>query len=109
MQTMTPDDESKGYGKTSIKLTRRVTGEVALKVRLVLNKIKKNDIHLSSTAWQEFITYVWEDPIWIAALNKAISKASFEGLQSLNCNGAFLYLIEETIFWSHNEYSIISR
>ena len=92
---MIPDSDTKGYAKTSLTMTRAIAHDIALKVRKVLEDSNKDDkLNLSYTQWQEFITYYWDDDIWISALNQAIYHAKVDGID-LNKNGAFLQLINE--------------
>jgi len=94
---MIPDSDSKGYAKTSLMMTRAIAHDITLKVRRVLedsNAKEKDKLKLTHTQWQEYITFYWDDEIWISALNQAIYKAKIYGL-NLNKNGAFLQLINE--------------
>ena len=92
---MIPDTDTKGYAKTSLMMTRAIAHDIALKVRRVLEDSNEEDkLELSYTQWQEFISYYWDDEIWISALNQAIYHAKIAGF-NLNKNGAFLQLINE--------------
>jgi len=87
-------DDHTGYQKTSLQLTRSITEDIALKVRKVKNEIDNNNIDFNYSEWQEFISYCWNDDIWIMSMNKAIEMCKEEKL-NLNKNREFLKIISE--------------
>ena len=93
-QMMIPSDEDKGFGKTSLTMTRAMSEDIALKVRKIKEDIDANKINLSYSSWQEFVSYCWSDDIWIMAINRAIELAKQQNLD-LNHNAEFLGLISE--------------
>jgi len=97
MQQMTPNDEKTGYAKTSLTMTRAMSEKIGLKVRKVLEDATEDKLEKSYIEWQEFISQCWSDPIWIRAVNVAISRAATDQLD-LNHNGAFIQLILEKTF-----------
>jgi len=93
-QMMVPNDEEKGFGKTSLTMTRAMSEDIALKIRKIKNAIDSNTINLSYSEWQELVSYCWSDDIWIMAMNMAIEMAKDEKIDLNHCKD-FLKLISE--------------
>lgn len=96
-QRMIENDEKSGYAKTSLKMTRSMSNDIALSAKKILSDIDENKVDLNYSEWQEFVSYYWSDEIWIDAINKAINMANEIDLD-LNKNGAFLKLISTRTF-----------
>jgi hypothetical protein len=94
IQQMVPNDDEKGYGKTSLKMTRSLAEDIALKVRKIKRDIDDGTVNLTYSEWQEFISYCWSDDIWIMAFNKAIEMCKKANID-LNKNVEFLAMISE--------------
>ena len=93
-QRMIPTDETEGYAKTSLTMTRAMSEDIGLKVKKVLEDIANNTVALSYTEWQWMVSQAWCDEIWIMAMVKAIQMAKREGI-NLNKNVEFLNTISE--------------
>lgn len=91
---MIATDNEKSHARTSLTMTRAMSEDIALKVRKIKIDIDGNCVNLTYSEWQEFISYVWSDEIWIIAMNMAIEKAKEEKID-LNHNKEFLRLISE--------------
>ena len=92
---MVPTEDKEGtYGRTSLTMTRSMSEDIALKIRKIKQDIDNNSVTLTYSEWQEFVTYTWNDEIWIGAINYAIEKAK-ELKLDLNHNVEFLKLISE--------------
>lgn len=94
MNRMIPSDDDKTTAKTSLIMTRSMSEDIGLKVKKTLESIDKKTINYSYAQWQEYVSYIWSDDIWIMALNKAI-RLSKESEVDLNRNKYFLDLIWE--------------
>jgi len=100
---MIPDDETKGYAKTSLTMTRAISNDIGMKLKKILEQIhntiglddnSKEKINLTHAQWQEVITYLWNDPIWSQAFNILIIRCRQEEI-NLNRNLEFLIRIAE--------------
>ena len=93
-QQMTPTDESSGYAKTSLTMTRSMSEDIGLKIKKILEDIDNNKVDLTYTQWQELISYCWNDEVWIMAMNKTIRQCKIYNID-LNRNVEFLNIIVE--------------
>lgn len=94
---MIPTDETRGYAKTSLSMTRSIAEDIGMKIRDVLDQITDDEINLTYVQWKEYTTNCWNDKLQMKALNIAITKAWQQNI-NLNKNEKFLQLIQEKSF-----------